>query len=174
MKADFYKKNLDPLFETHYLPREGSHRDEFINFCKTQGTIKSLVGRNFTKKWATKNQLYFAFLLMTPINLKVGFIIYFLAVMVNLSELLQRGEYTLIQCFLLEEDTTTIVDLIFIAFSGLLYRTLFISCLVIWACLNVAEFICHVTNRKNKTYVDFLKPLRPAAMYLKIHRVWFV
>jgi len=59
-----------------------------MEFCKTQGPIKSLVGRNFTKKWAIKNQLYFAFLVVTPINLKLGFMIYLLAVMVNLSELL--------------------------------------------------------------------------------------
>ena len=68
--------------------RDANHRAEFIEFCKTQGSIKSLVGRNFTKKWAYKNELYFAFLLMTPLNLKIGFIIYLLAVMVNVTELL--------------------------------------------------------------------------------------
>jgi len=145
-----------------------------MEFCKTQNPIRSLVGRNFTKKWAIKNELYFAFLVISPINLKLGFMIYLLAIMVNLSDLMSRGEYNLIQCFLFDEDSSTLFDLIFIAFSGLFYRTLFIGCLMIWASLNVAEFLCHVTNRKNKTYVDFLKPLRPAVIYLKAHRVWFI
>ena len=174
MKAGFYIKHVDPQFNHNIDIHEASKRIEFVAFCTTQAKIRSLTDRRFTKRWAYKNEIYFAFLIILPINLHLAYTCFTIAVIINLAERMSKENLSLLECFLIDEDTSNFINMVFIMFSGTIYKLLFILTMVIWASLNVAEFGCHVTGGKNQSQIDQLKSMRSVFVYFKVHRVFLV
>jgi hypothetical protein len=134
-KRDFYKACVDPKFDLKAVLVD-TDREEFLDRSHYEVHLLSLHATSNLSK--CKTMLYFLFILALPMNRSIAQLFYFIGAFINVFGIRKR-QLSWLQHMLADEDAFTLFCLFFMRLCSPKIQLVYLSALVMWAGLNIAE-----------------------------------